>query len=442
MTLIVEGGAGELIAWRESGSVSRGEFVSMARHLSQVLPDAPAYLNLCDDRFRFMLGFAAIVLRGGVNLLPPSLAPEALSALRNEYPGCGAIADRPIPIPGREPFVFDDTRNPVQFGNFDELSGKSVPDDFVVAVAYTSGSSGRPQGHPKRWIELVSTALLARERLFASLAHMNVVGTVPPQHMYGFETLITMALVGGTRTSSASPFFPRDIAEALLSIPAPRALITTPLQLRACLQVGIALAPLERIVSATAPLDENLARRVELAFGCEVHEIYGCTEAGSIATRRTVSGDLWRPHVGSRIESIPAGSRFTAPVFTEAVPLQDHAEVQCDGRFRLLGRASDLIKVAGKRASLSGLTASLLAIPGVQDAVVFVPDEKHGREARPAALVVAPSLTSVQLARELARKIDSVLVPRPIRLVERLPHNALGKLPRAALIAALEGVPE
>jgi acyl-coenzyme A synthetase/AMP-(fatty) acid ligase len=93
-----------------------------------------------------------------------------------------------------------------------------------------------------------------------------------------------------------------------------------------------------------------------------------------------------------------------------------------------------MIKVAGKRTSLQELTAQLLAVRGVEDGVVFMPE---GAE-RPAAAVVAPGMTSAAVLAELRAHLDGVLVPRPLLLVDRLPRNELGKLPREALVHLLE----
>jgi acyl-coenzyme A synthetase/AMP-(fatty) acid ligase len=75
--------------------------------------------------------------------------------------------------------------------------------------------------------------------------------------------------------------------------PRPRGLVTTPIHLRLLLAEGIALPALDFMLSATAPLSPQLAMEAEVQFGAPLHEIYGCTEAGQIATRRTVAGAEW-----------------------------------------------------------------------------------------------------------------------------------------------------
>jgi acyl-coenzyme A synthetase/AMP-(fatty) acid ligase len=117
-----------------------------------------------------------------------------------------------------------------------------------------------------------------------------------------------------------------------------------------------------------------------------------------------------------------------------AVPLQDLLESDGAG-FRLLGRASDMLKVAGKRASLSDLTQKLLSIPGVVDGIVFQPDpqDEAGVLQRPAALVVAPDLSESELLSALGKLVDPAFLPRPLRKIQGLPRNSVGKLPRSSL---------
>jgi acyl-coenzyme A synthetase/AMP-(fatty) acid ligase len=54
-----------------------------------------------------------------------------------------------------------------------------------------------------------------------------------------------------------------------------------------------------------------------------------------------------------------------------------------------------------------------------------------------AALVVAPTLTAREVLEQLASGVDSAFLPRPLLIVEQLPRNELGKLPRENLLKAL-----
>jgi acyl-coenzyme A synthetase/AMP-(fatty) acid ligase len=114
--------------------------------------------------------------------------------------------------------------------------------------------------------------------------------------------------------------------------------------------------------------------------------------------------------------------------------LHDRIELTGNATFRLGDRAADLVDVAGKRASLAQLTHLLIGIPGVQDGVFLMGEPDGARVARLTALVVAPGLRKPALLQALRQRIDAAFLPRPLVFVEALPRNALGKLPREALL--------
>lgn len=414
------------LLWLPSGVLRQGAFVAQVQALARTLPDAPG-INLCEGRHGFMLAFAALLLRGQPNLLPASAAPGAVMELARRHPGAYVLCERDLPDLDLPSHIVAPVAGPAM-----ATSAPQIPAAQVAAVAYTSGSTGTPQPHPKRWDELLAGVRLSSRRFMGTPPGAQVVATVPAQHMYGLETSVMMALAGGCTLHGARPFFPRDIADALAAVPAPRVLITTPAHLRACLAAGIELPALRLVISATAPLAPDVAAEVERRWNCELQEIYGCTEAGSLAARRTVETDIWTLHPGLQLDEACV---LHAPQLSTPLALQDQLERLDETRFRLLARNGDLIKVAGKRASLADLNARLLALDGIEDGVVFMPSDAE--DARPAALVVAPRLDEREILARLAQVLDPVLLPRPLRRVAQLPRNELGKLPRAALLAAL-----
>src|SRR3546814_13602925 len=94
-------------------------------------------------------------------------------------------------------------------------------------------------------------------------------------------------------------------------MPAPRVLVTAPVHLRALVESRAQLPPLSFILSATAPLSLALAQACEAAWQVPVYEIYGCTEAGSTATRRTTDGE--RRHLLAELRLTVAGGIAPAP---------------------------------------------------------------------------------------------------------------------------------
>ncbi|HZR34337.1 MAG TPA: AMP-binding protein [Nevskia sp.] len=409
-------------------ALTQAAFLGQAARLARMLPPATQLLNLCDSRRNFLLGFAAALLRGQTSLLPPNQAEATLAGIRQRYPGSYVLADAP---------AADAVAVPRDLAGPDwEGPPPAIAADLVAAIPFTSGSTGEPLPHAKTWGRLADHIDLLSRRL--GFAGAYVVATVPPQHTYGLETTVLAALAGGAVTHAGRPFFPQDVRQALEQLPPPRLLVTTPVHLQALVQAGLALPPLAGIVSATAPLGAALAAAAEQALGAPVHEIYGSTETGAVATRRTCRGELWQPLPGVSLREEEQGAVAAAPHLAAAVRLADVIELQPDGRFRLLGRSGDLLKVAGKRMSLAELNHRLLAIPGVEDGVVFLPDPVDGAAVlRPAALVVAPALAEAQILEALRRSVDPAFLPRPLRRVDRLPRNEVGKLPRARLLELL-----
>jgi acyl-coenzyme A synthetase/AMP-(fatty) acid ligase len=265
-----------------------------------------------------------------------------------------------------------------------------------------------------------------------------ILATVPSQHMYGIETTVLLPVLGGMGIHAAHPLYPADIASALRELPGPRVLVTTPVHLRALLRSGVELPPLGAIVSATAPLAPQIAQSAEERYGTTVLEFFGSTETCVIATRRTARDPSWHPYAGIELVRQAAGTIVSAPWLPEPVVLQDILESRVDGSFVVVGRNADMVEVAGNRASLADLTRRLISVPGVTDAVVFQPDAGGpGQVRRLAALAVADGLTEAAILGALAPLMDPVFLPRPLLLVERLPRNEVGKLPREQLLAAI-----
>lgn len=414
------------------------QLLGEAAALAARLPEGRYALNCCDDRHAFTVAFLAILLRGQANLMPPSRAPELLRQIAAEYPGSYYLSDGVAGPP--ELVAVRVTDNP---GAKPLASIPDIPAAQLAARVFTSGSTGKPKPNDKTWQSLVTGTAMARERFLAPLAEApQVLATVPPQHMYGLETSVLFALLGGAVAHSGKPLFPADVAAALAELRAPRIWVTTPFHLRACVKSGLRFPEVALVISATAPLATELAREVETWLGAPVKEIYGCTEAGSLASRRTVEGERWRMYPEMHIESPAAGPIMLGPQLAGPVPFQDVIEIFDDHCFALRGRSSDLLNIAGKRASLADLTHQLLSVPGVEDGVMLLPDESSQADgahvSRLAAVVVAPALSEQQILGQLRQRVDAAFLPRPLVKVAALPRSETSKLPRAALLALLQ----
>ena len=313
----------------------------------------------------------------------------------------------------------------------------------IVAILYTSGTTGAPVGHAKRWSSLVRCLGAGAQRLGLTGTPRSIVATVPPQHMYGFELSVMLPWIAGHAASSERPLHAAEVAAVLASVPAPRVLVTTPVHLRALLASSLEFPPLELIVSATAPLSQRLAQGCEARFAAPLQEIYGSTETGEIAARRTALEHRWVLWPGVALEAIGDGFIVRGGHLDEPMPLQDVVVPLDSDSFLLQGRREDLVNIAGRRSSLAYLNHQLQSIAGVVDGCFIVPpDSSDGTVARLAALVVAPTLSGADLRRELQRRVDAAFLPRPLVRVDALPRNDTGKLPLADALALLARVAE
>ncbi len=421
--------------WRRGESITASAFLHDVMELAERLPERRYLLNLCEDRYHFMVGFAAAVIKGQVNLLPPNRTPDLINELAERYPDSYCLFEQGID--GVELLSVRLQIEAAGKGRVDQIP--VIDGEQLIAIAFTSGSTGAPKPNPKQWRELVIGADRAISRFNIVVGKVSaLVATVPPQHMYGLETSVLMPWRAGIAVHTGRPFFPADVVEALALVPEPRLLITTPLHLRACLKADLAWPGLRFIISATAPLSADLARQAEERLDTQVMEIFGCTEAGSIASRRTTEGACWHLYDGMSLRLSGETGYVEGEQLPQPVPLSDRIEKIDRHHFSLLGRNEEMVNIAGKRASLSDLNRKLNAISEVEDGAFIMPDTVDAGTTRLTAFVVAPTVDEATVMQRLKRGIDAAFLPRPLYKVDALPRNETGKLPRAALLKLLE----
>ena len=430
-----------IVTWRADQPVSAQAFCAAATSLAARLPDVKHAVNLCEQGPGFLAASAGAWCAGQAMLLPPDRLAATLIRIRDQYPEAYCMGD----TLGAMAMAHRCGMRVVDIRADDDTSGSHwpppmIPSAQVVAILFTSGSTGESRPHAKTWGELVEGVSTFVQSFGAFAAKSAILGTVAPQHMFGLETTIMLPLQSGTPLLPQRPALPGDLQVALSAAQAlDRAaiwLVTTPLQLRAFHAAGEP-GPLARVITSTMSLAPDLARDVERDWQVPVEEIYGCTEGGMLAHRRPGASELFSAGAGIRFvqdahdDWMARDGHLPAPVplgdRLELVSADAHTKVQ---RFRLQGRDNDIVKIAGKRASLSGLTAKVLAIPGVRDAVVFLPTpEAH----RVAAAVVAPGLADAALNAALAAAIDAAFFPRPVLRVDALPRTIAMKISMATL---------
>jgi hypothetical protein len=433
-------GPDDVLSWHRGRPVAGAPFCGAARRLAARLPPARYAVNLCEETPNFLLGSVAALLSGQTLLMPPSRLAQSLADIRLSHPDSYCLTDSEVAGTEATLCVSVDVASEVDASQSD-WPPPVADAAHVAAVLFTSGSTRAPWPHAKTWGELVAGARTLMASFGRPPSGTGIIGTVAPQHMFGFETTVMLPLQSGAAVLETRPAYPADLAEAL-TVAARRNigtlwLMTTPLQLRAFHRGLPALRGLNRIITATMPLARDLAQGVERDWEVRLEEIFGCTEGGILATRRPAETPMWTPAAGLEFSVDADGSaRVQGAHLPRPLSLSDRIRMvespagATSGAFELVGRDEDVVKIAGKRASLSGLADQALAIAGVRDAVFFVPGPGS---VRLAAILAAPERSLDDLRAELARRIDAAFLPRPLVLVETMARDSNGKLPRAAL---------
>ena len=445
------------VIFHQGRFITLEEILRAVNYLDGKLPSHQHLLNLYENRYYFLLGFLLGLKRHSKSLFPSTITSHVLDYLTQQYADILLLGnDSPGPQKLQHCHIGDYLESS-EFADY-SLSDSNwktifpaIENTREVVIIFTSGSTGQPKPYHKQWHDLVQVAnLLAREFIFEN-GHpccSALLATVPAQHMYGLESSIMMALQNGILLHAEKPFFPQDISQCLddfntaseeIEQSIGTTLITTPLHLKACLKTDVSLPGVQQFISATAPLDKELALGCEQRFSARVREIFGCTEVGSMATRRTIDTQQWT--VLEDINLQPTAQRDEVDIHTSRsirqFPFNDLIELLDSQHFILKGRKEDVINIAGKRTSLSYLNHHLQSWPGLNDGC-FYQDDSQPESRLTAFVVLEHSKQSdreviIDLKHYLKERLEAIFLPKKVFIVDALPRNATGKLPMAEL---------
>ncbi len=265
--LLADADPGRVFAWRAGCARNVEQFLADVAALAAHAGSQRYCVNLCEDRYRFLVAFGAAVAGRRITLLPAARTVTVVAELRTAYPDAEVISDdtveRALAAPGARATL-----------------ASLIPDQAEIAIGFTSGSTATPSPHRKRWGAFKASSARLLELVASHLpeaAAPTLVATVPPQHMFGLETSVLLPLFGRVAVHAGRPLLPADIARALAEVPEPRVLVSTPLHLENLVASATRLPTVALVLCATAPLRAELAQAVEAELGTELREIFGST---------------------------------------------------------------------------------------------------------------------------------------------------------------------
>jgi acyl-coenzyme A synthetase/AMP-(fatty) acid ligase len=409
-------------------------------------------LLACKSLDAFAAGLFGAWVAGRVAELPPNGNRETIEALQAESRFATVVHDL-IGSPGVFVAVPHEMPLPEQLAAYREASRRRVEPQRVLLVVHTSGTITVPKrveknaqsllGEVSALAELFGAAAAATSRdgeVSAARQESDGPGmfqlkgpflaTVSPFQLYGLLFAVLLPMHMQCALIPEAPLFADDVVAVLQKHDA-RTLITTPAHLAALRNAALPAGLM--IVSSGARLDGALQLELAMRRQVGIVDVLGSSETGGLAVRRA-PGAPWTPLPGVLISVRDDDQMNVSSAWTSRRETKDRVRLLEDGRFQLLGRADDVVKVAGKRVDLEALVEVARRVPGVADAAAIA--EPNAARGVRLALAVAPANAPVEQVRtDLRAMFDAVVLPRPVVACAAIPRTDRGKVDRAALRA-------
>jgi len=322
----------------------------------------------------------------------------------------------------------------------------------------TSGTTAAPRAIRFRSHQLLADCNQICDTMKITGADLNF-GVIPISHSYGFSNLLTPLIARGVPTVLSRDRTPRAILSDLARSNA-TVFPGMPVFYQTFCEMDYvpALPKLRLCISAGAPLPRTVAKKFREKFNLPIHSFYGSSECGGICydreTTNDVEGFVGQPMAGVGIELLePESSASQIRVRSAAVAdgyfpephesklrnaifVPDDLLTRDDSGFKIVGRISDVINVAGKKVNPEEVEAHLLRFSGVRQAVVFGRPAAAGvlrNEGVMACVVGSRHLTEEGLLRFCRTALSAWQVPKRIFVVDAIPMNERGKISRRDL---------
>ncbi len=319
----------------------------------------------------------------------------------------------------------------------------------TALIMFTSGSSGAPAAVYKTFDQLNAELKMLEQHWGKSLQGTVTLGTVTHHHMFGLPFCLLWPLTSGRAFLTPNLIYLEQLSLvqqfelALISSPAHLEHIPETLDWQA-LQQSIRI-----VFSAGALLSESAAKDSQKKMGVAVIEVYGSTETGAIAHRNQLVAPEWQPLNGIMVKKTNGKLAVNSPtaIANNWFLTEDFCEVNSCNQFALLGRADKIIKVGGKRVSITAIEERLSGHPWVVKARVVLLEKRKNRvgaviqltgEANAKLVDQGKHAISRKLAAQLKECVEKVGWPRYWRFVSEIPVNQQGKTTAQALKALFD----
>ena len=319
----------------------------------------------------------------------------------------------------------------------------------------TSGTTAAPRVIRFRSEQLLADCDQISETMGICDVDLNF-GVIPISHSYGFSNLLTPLIAHGVPMVLSRDRVPRAV---LVDLGRTNATVFpgTPVFYQAfCEMENVPVLPSLRLcISAGAPLSATVARRFFNEFKQPIHSFYGSSECGGICYdpdgKAFEDGFVGTPMkdvdlafidptaelsqvrvrsaaVGDGYFPEPDEEKLGGGIFTP-----DDVLARCGGGFKIVGRISDLINVAGKKVNPAQIEEQLLRFAGVREAIAFGRKSSQRNEEVAACVITNGKVSAAELIESCRTRLSAWQVPKQIFIIDEIPVNERGKISRREL---------
>jgi len=325
----------------------------------------------------------------------------------------------------------------------------------TVLLKLTSGTTAAARAIRFRSEQLLADCIQICDTMGIGADDLNF-AVIPLSHSYGFSNLVTPLIVRGVPIVLSRDRMPRAVLDGLARTGATVFPGMPVFYQSFCeMETTPALPKLRLCISAGAPIPLEVARKFREKFGQTIHSFYGSSECGGICYDREArleeAGFVGPPMNGVKIETLDskapasririrssaAGDGYFPEPDEEKLgggffSPDDLLSTSADG-FRIVGRVSDVINVAGKKVNPAEVEAELLRFTGVRGAVVFGRESALRNEEVAACVAATGEIREAELLDFCRQRLSGWQVPKRIFFVEEIPVNERGKVSRREL---------
>lgn len=322
--------------------------------------------------------------------------------------------------------------------NEDYKSENIFTDKEFSFLYFTSGSTGFPAGALKTTENIISEIEVLSELINKNHKINKVIVTVPFIHFYGSLMGLFFPLFNNIDIILKEHFLPNDLLEM---IDDNSLVITTPLYIKSLNRLN-AKKNLNKalFISSTAPLLKEDAKEFKDKFSTNIIQIFGSTETGGIAYKFN-DETLWTPlekviTTTNENNELKVKSPFISNLVFEKEFKETNQEIQTfdyvefeENRFKLVGRSSQILKIAGKRYSTIQIENILEKIDGIEKAVVFVNSSNNSLKDEILDITIESKKEFLvkDIKNILKSELSNIKFSVNLKIVEKIKTSAVGK---------------